>query len=74
MKQHPYFKMKLWIIDLAIVMALTFMSGVWIMSNNILKNIVGWIVLGIILYLARKVVRIVRAINLIEDIMDKNNK
>ena len=74
MKNHLYFKMKLWIIDLAIVMALTFMSGVWIMSNNILKNIVGWIALGIILYLARKVVKIVRAINLIEDIMDKNNK
>jgi len=72
MKQHPYFKMKLWIIDIAIVMALTFMAGRWISSDNILKNIAGWVVLGIILYLARKVVRIVRAIWEIEDIIENN--
>ena len=74
MKQHPYFKMKLWIIDIAIVMALTFMAGVWIFSNDIITNIAGWIVLGIILYLARKVVKIVRAIWAIEDIIEKHNK
>lgn len=73
MKNHIYFKMKLWIIDLAIVIALTFASGVLIMSNNILKNILGWVLLGTILYLVRKVVRIVKAINLIEDIMERHN-
>ncbi len=73
MKNHIYFKMKLWIIDLAIVIALTFASGVLIMSNNILKNILGWILLGTILYLVRKVVRIVKAINEIEEIMERRN-
>jgi len=74
MKNHIYFKMKLWIVDLAIVFALTFMSGVWIMSNNIIKNIIGWIALVIILYLVRKAVRILKAIWAIEDIIEKHNK
>ena len=69
-----YFKYKLWIADLLIVLGLSYLSGVLIFSDSGVKNVMGWILLVIILYLVGRVVKVLKAIRKIEDIIEKYTK